>query len=108
MRTRSAGDKNFLSTILKSGTVTDRVSALTILVQEAPIYSLKQLKDDLLDAMAKKKSRREAILAIDSIRDLMTGGLLPNRKLKYIFIQKRICLHSILIKANLDTFVINR
>ncbi|TPX45776.1 hypothetical protein SeLEV6574_g03673 [Synchytrium endobioticum] len=83
VRTRSAGDKNFLSTVLKSGTVTDKVSALTILVQEAPLYSLKHLKEDLLEGMAKKKSKREAILAIDSIRDLMMSLLLPDRKLRY-------------------------
>ncbi|TPX36685.1 hypothetical protein SmJEL517_g01384 [Synchytrium microbalum] len=83
VKTRSSGDKSFLSTILKSGTVTDRVSALTILVQEAPLYSLKFLKEDLLEGMASKKSRREAILAIDSIKDLMTTKLLPDRKLRY-------------------------
>jgi ribosome biogenesis protein MAK21 len=33
--------------------------------------------------MALKKSRREALMAVDSIKDLLLGSLLPDRKLKY-------------------------
>ncbi|KAJ3088334.1 hypothetical protein HK102_008997 [Quaeritorhiza haematococci] len=80
---RSSADKEFVSTVLKSGTVTDRVSALTLLVQEAPIHSLNTLQNNLLNGMARKKARREAILAMDSIKDLMVNTLLPDRKLKY-------------------------
>lgn len=79
----SAADKEFVSTILKSGTVSDKVSALTLLVQESPIHQFKHLRDDLFYGMALKKSRREAIMAMDSIKDLLVGTLLPDRKLKY-------------------------
>ncbi|KAJ3206524.1 hypothetical protein HDU67_008105 [Dinochytrium kinnereticum] len=83
VKNSSTADWEFLATVLKSGTVTDKVSALTLMVQESPLHTLPVLKDHLLNGMAKKNSRREAMLAVDSIRDLAIGNLLPNRKLKY-------------------------
>lgn len=78
----SKANKDFISTILKSGTVTDKVSALTLLIQESPIHSFAFLRDQLIQGMAKKKARREAMLAVDSIKDLMLNNLLPDRKLR--------------------------
>lgn len=81
-KTSSRPDSEFVASILRSGTVTDKVSALALLVQESPLYSLNLLSSSLI-AMANKKSRREAILAIDSIKDLLMETILPDRKLKY-------------------------
>jgi ribosome biogenesis protein MAK21 len=72
-----------VSTILKSGTVSDKVSALTILIQESPLFHFKQLNDVLFEGMALKKARREALMAVDSIKDLLLKSILPDRKLKY-------------------------
>ena len=79
---KSNADKEFISTVLKSGTVTDKVSALTLLIQESPVHQFAMLKDQLM-AMARKKSRRETLLAVDSIKDLLVSSILPDRKLKY-------------------------
>jgi ribosome biogenesis protein MAK21 len=65
---------------LKSGTVTDKVSALTLLIQESPVHAFSYLTHHLL-GMARKKARREALLAVDSIKDLMTSNLLADRGL---------------------------
>ncbi|KAG0006584.1 hypothetical protein BGZ65_006369 [Modicella reniformis] len=77
----SSSDKNFVSTIMSSGTLNDRVSALTLLVQESPLHTTKSL--DKLISMAEKKNRTEAIKSIESLKDLFIGGMLPDRKLKY-------------------------
>ncbi|KAG0041155.1 hypothetical protein BGZ83_002235 [Gryganskiella cystojenkinii] len=77
----SSSDKNFVSTIMSSGTLNDRVSALTLLVQESPLHTTKSF--DKLMAMAEKKSRTESVKAIESLKDLFIGGMLPDRKLKY-------------------------
>lgn len=76
----SSSDKNFVSTIMASGTLNDRVSALTLMVQESPLHTTKSL--DKLMAMAEKKSRTEAVKSIESLKDLFIGGMLPDRKLK--------------------------
>ena len=81
-KSKSKGDSDFLSAVLKGGTITDKVSAICILIQESPIFTLQYLQGSLL-SMAGKKSRREAIMAIDSIVDLITTSLLPDRKLKF-------------------------
>lgn len=82
----SKADAEWFKTVLKSGTVGDRCSALTLSIQASPLHSLEQLK--ALGEMAKSKSRHEALLALDAMRDLFTsaeGKLLPpNRKLRYV------------------------
>ncbi|KAJ2038618.1 RNA-binding ribosome biosynthesis protein mak21, partial [Coemansia sp. S16] len=78
----STSDRSFVSNILSSGTLSDRVSALTLIVQESPVHNLKSLGQ--LMAMVQKKNRREALMAVGSVKDLMSLNLLPpNRKLKY-------------------------
>lgn len=82
----SKADADWFKTVLKSGTVGDRCSALTLAVQASPLHSLEHLK--ALGEMAKSKSRHEALLALDAMRDLFTaseGKILPsNRKLRYV------------------------
>ncbi|KAJ2729524.1 RNA-binding ribosome biosynthesis protein mak21 [Coemansia sp. BCRC 34962] len=78
----STSDRSFVSNILSSGTLSDRVSALTLIVQESPVHNVRSLGQ--LMAMVQKKNRREALMAVGSVKDLMSLNLLPpNRKLKY-------------------------
>ncbi|KAJ2471736.1 RNA-binding ribosome biosynthesis protein mak21, partial [Coemansia sp. RSA 2322] len=78
----STSDRSFVSNILSSGTLSDRVSALTLIVQESPVHNMKSLGQ--LMSMVQKKNRREALMAVGSVKDLMSLNLLPpNRKLKY-------------------------
>ncbi|KAJ2708337.1 RNA-binding ribosome biosynthesis protein mak21, partial [Coemansia spiralis] len=81
-RSLSTADKSFVSNILSSGTLTDRVSALTLIVQESPVHNLRSLRQ--LMQMVQKKNRREALLAVGCVKDLMLLNLLPaDRKLKH-------------------------
>jgi len=77
----TSSDRQFLSTIMTSGTQSDRLSALTLSITSSPLHCQKQL--DALMNMAKKKSRNEAVQAIAAIKDLLIGNLLPDRKLVY-------------------------
>lgn len=82
----SKADADWFKTVLKGGTVSDRCSALTLAVQASPLHSLEHLKS--LAEMAKSKSRHEALLALDAMRDLFTSSegkiLPPHRKLRYV------------------------
>lgn len=71
--------KKFLSQILSDGTLNDKISALTLLVQEAPIHNIKAF--DTLLGFCEKKSRTAALQAINAMADLFINGLLPDRKL---------------------------
>ncbi|KAH8919080.1 CBF-domain-containing protein [Atractiella rhizophila] len=78
-----ASDAHFISTLLSSGTSTssDRISALTLLVTQAPLHSVTQLNAIL--NICRKKSREESGRAVRAIVDwLARASGLPERKLK--------------------------
>lgn len=77
----SSSDRNFMSNIMQSGTLNDKVSALTLLIQESPLHALKAM--DTIMSMTKKKGRKEANMAVLSLKDLFVGSALPDRKLRY-------------------------
>ena len=67
---------------MSSGTLSDKVSALTLLIQESPLHNMKAL--ERLLGLAKKRSRGQAVSALGALKDLLAQGeLLPsNRRLK--------------------------
>ena len=82
--TGSASDSQFLQKVLQSGTLSDRLSAMTLLVQGSPLHNLKSL--DSLKNMAErgkgKGGREESLKALRCIVDWWAGGGAPDRKLK--------------------------
>ncbi|EEH41484.1 CCAAT-box-binding transcription factor [Paracoccidioides lutzii Pb01] len=79
---QSLSSRKFYSTIVSSGTLSDKVSALTLAVQESPIHNVKALEN--LVGLAKKRSRAQAVEVLRSLKDLFAQGtLLPSdRRLK--------------------------
>ncbi|XP_022800825.1 CCAAT/enhancer-binding protein zeta-like isoform X2 [Stylophora pistillata] len=76
-----SSDSQWLKSVVSSGTLNDKVAALTVQVQESAVHCLKTL--DILIGMAKKKGRRESIIAVDMLKELWMTLLLPNnRKLR--------------------------
>ncbi|KAJ6500610.1 CBF/Mak21 family-domain-containing protein [Mycena sanguinolenta] len=82
----SASEANFLSKIIQSGTLSDRLSALTLLVQSSPLHNTKAL--ETLKGMAErgkgKGGREESLKALRCVADWWVGGGAPDRKLKYM------------------------
>lgn len=78
-----SSDRQFLSQIMRSGTLADKISALTLVCQESPLHTMKTLEGLL--ALAQKKSRSQAVQALGAIKDLFAQGvcLPPTRKLKF-------------------------
>lgn len=72
----------FYSTIMSAGTLSDKISALTLSVQESPLHNMKAL--EALVTLAKKRSRGQAVEVLGALKDLLgPGSLLPsNRKLR--------------------------
>ncbi|KZT30311.1 CBF-domain-containing protein [Neolentinus lepideus HHB14362 ss-1] len=78
----SASDASFLQKIMQSGTLADKLSALTLLVQGSPIHNVKAL--ETLKGMANKGGGRdERLKACRCLVDWWVGGGAPDRKLKY-------------------------
>jgi hypothetical protein len=76
----SKSDEQFTANILASGTLSDRLSALTLLAQSSPIHNTRALES--LRMMAGKKGREESLKALRAIVDWWVGGGGPDRKLK--------------------------
>ena len=67
---------------MSSGTLNDKVSALTLAIQESPVHNIKAF--EALLSLSSKRSRAQAIGAIGALVDLLGPGsvLPPNRKLR--------------------------
>ncbi|KAI6657577.1 CCAAT/enhancer-binding protein zeta [Oopsacas minuta] len=72
-------DTEWIRSILVTGTLSDKLSAHVLLVQESPIHNLTSLS--ALLNLAAKNEKRVALNSCDSLRQLWTSSLLPDRKL---------------------------
>ncbi|GBF61142.1 ribosome biogenesis protein [Trichophyton mentagrophytes] len=82
-RDSKSSSYKFYSTIVSSGTLSDKISALTLSAQESPLHNTQALEN--LVGLAKKRSRAQAVEVLRSLKDLFAQGtLLPSdRRLKH-------------------------
>ena len=74
-------DFNWITSVIKSGTFTDRLSANTLLIQDSPIHNLHSLHKliDIVDS----KGIRECLMSMENLKELFLGDLLlKDKKLK--------------------------
>ncbi|OJJ38933.1 hypothetical protein ASPWEDRAFT_104073 [Aspergillus wentii DTO 134E9] len=78
----ASSSHKFYTTIMSTGTLSDKISALTLAVQESPLHNTKSLES--LIALGKKRSRAQAVEVLRSLKDMFAQGtLLPSdRRLK--------------------------
>lgn len=79
--TKESSQKKFMSQMLSGGTLNDKISALTLLIQESPIHNLKSF--ETLVSFCNKKSRNSILQSLNALKDLFLNGLLPDRKLRF-------------------------
>ncbi|EDO16654.1 hypothetical protein Kpol_1052p1, partial [Vanderwaltozyma polyspora DSM 70294] len=79
--TKDSSQRKFMSQILADGTLNDKISALTLLIQESPLHNIKSL--DTLVGYCNKKSRNSILQSLNALKDLFLNGLFPDRKLRY-------------------------
>ncbi|GAA5912187.1 hypothetical protein JCM6882_003078 [Rhodosporidiobolus microsporus] len=79
----SKADQVFIRQVLASGTSSDKISALLLLVSSSPLHNMSYL--DQLAALCRKKSRDESGRAVRGVVDWWRGegGGSPDRKLRY-------------------------
>jgi ribosome biogenesis protein MAK21 len=115
----SASDQAFLRNILASGTLSDRLSALTLMAQSAPLHNTRAL--EALKNLAEKgrgrvgvshdserkgkaTGREDRLKAARAIMDWWVGGGTPNRKLKCVLSAPTSCIDVITITLLAGTF----
>ncbi|XP_023855541.1 CCAAT/enhancer-binding protein zeta isoform X1 [Salvelinus sp. IW2-2015] len=72
----------WMKNVVSAGTLADRMAAMTVLIQDAPVQSIEHV-ENLVSMVKKKGSRRQGLMALDTLRELIMSDLLPvNRKLR--------------------------
>ncbi|KAI1170253.1 CBF/Mak21 family-domain-containing protein [Nemania sp. FL0916] len=69
----ASSSRKFMSTIMSSGTMSDKVSALTLAIQESPVHNIKAFEN--LMALGAKRSRGPALAALAALADLLGPGM---------------------------------
>ena len=76
-KNKPSSSKQFYSAIVTSGTLSDKISALTLSVQESPLHNMAALEQ--LVKLARKRSRSQAVDVLGALKDLFAAGsLLPS------------------------------
>ncbi|XP_076913735.1 protein SLOW WALKER 2-like [Bidens hawaiensis] len=81
-----SGDIKMVLATMRSGTVTDKVSAHSVLVGDNPIANVKSI-DSLLGMVTSKVGKRYAFTGFEALKEMFISCLLPDRKLKRLFQQ---------------------
>ncbi|NWX88812.1 CEBPZ protein, partial [Nothoprocta pentlandii] len=71
----------WMKTVVSSGTLADRMAAMTLLIQDSAVHSL-HFVENLVNLVKKKGSKQQSLMALDTFKELLMSDLLPdNRKL---------------------------
>uniref|UniRef100_A0A8C5E2N2 CCAAT/enhancer-binding protein zeta n=1 Tax=Gouania willdenowi TaxID=441366 RepID=A0A8C5E2N2_GOUWI len=69
----------WMKTVVSSGVLADRMAAMTVLIQDAPVHTLEHV-ESLVAMMKKKGNRRMGLMAMDTLRELLLSNLLPEQR----------------------------
>ena len=69
-----------METVVNRGTLSDKVGAMVLMIQQSPLHNLGRL--EALISMVGKVGKRESEMSIDPVKDLFLNTLLPERKLR--------------------------
>lgn len=81
-----SGDIKMVLATQRSGTVTDKVSAHSVLVGDNPVANIKSI-DALLGMVTSKVGKRYAFTGFEALKEMFISSLLPERKLRTLFQQ---------------------
>ncbi|KAI0484742.1 CBF-domain-containing protein [Xylariaceae sp. FL0804] len=70
----ASSSRKFMSTIMSSGTMSDKVSALTLAIQDSPVHNIKALEN--LIGLSAKRNRGQALSAMAALVDLLGPGMI--------------------------------
>ncbi|KAJ1082064.1 hypothetical protein NDU88_002234 [Pleurodeles waltl] len=69
----------WMKTVVSSGTLADRMAAMTLLIQDAAVHTLTFI-ETLVNLIKKKSSRRQCLMALDTFKELLLSDLLPDHR----------------------------
>lgn len=76
----------WMKTVVSTGTIVDRMAAMTVLIQDAPVQTLSFI-ENLVNLIRKTGSKRQNLMALDTFKDLLQSDLLPDNRKLNTFVQ---------------------
>ncbi|XP_077200246.1 CCAAT/enhancer-binding protein zeta isoform X1 [Paroedura picta] len=92
----------WMKTVVSSGTLADRMAAMTLLIQDAAVHSLHFI-ESLVNLIKKKGSRRQSLMALDTLKELLMTHLLPDSRKLHTFSQHPFATLEKLSSGNKDS-----
>ncbi|XP_062980353.1 CCAAT/enhancer-binding protein zeta [Elgaria multicarinata webbii] len=83
---RKGSSSAWVKTVVSSGTLADRMAAMTLLIQDAAVHSLSFI-ETLVNLIKKKGSRRQSLMALDTFKELLITHILPDSRKLHTFSQ---------------------
>lgn len=77
----------WIKTVVSSGTLADRMAAMTLLIQDSAVHSL-QFVENLINLIKKKGSRQQNLMALDTFKELLITDILPDNRKLWSFSQR--------------------
>ncbi|OXB54203.1 hypothetical protein ASZ78_007993, partial [Callipepla squamata] len=77
----------WMKTVVSSGTLADRMAAMTLLIQDSAVHNL-HFVENLVNLVKKKGSRQQSLMALDTFRELLLSDLLPDTRKLWSFSQR--------------------
>ncbi|KAJ7416000.1 CCAAT/enhancer-binding protein zeta [Willisornis vidua] len=77
----------WMKTVVSSGTLADRMAAMTLLIQDSAVHSL-QFVENLVNLIKKKGSRQQSLMALDTFKELLISDILPDNRKLWSFSQR--------------------
>ncbi|NXH14840.1 CEBPZ protein, partial [Bucco capensis] len=77
----------WMKTVVSSGTLADRMAAMTLLIQDSAVHSL-QFVENMVNLIKKKGSRHQSLMALDTFKELLISDLLPDNRKLWSFSQR--------------------
>ncbi|XP_038628048.1 CCAAT/enhancer-binding protein zeta [Tachyglossus aculeatus] len=99
---RKGGSATWMKTIVSTGTLGDRMAAMTLLIQDGAVHTL-QYVEILVNLIKKKGSRRQSLMALDTLKELLLSDLLPDHRKLGAFSQRPLKGLEALSSGNRDT-----
>ncbi|KAM5164901.1 CCAAT/enhancer-binding protein zeta [Mantella aurantiaca] len=91
----------WMKTVVSTGTLADRMAAMTVLIQDAPVHTL-HFVENLINLIRKKGSKRQNLMALDTFKDLLLSDLLPDNRKLHTFAQHEFDKLEIISSGNKD------
>ncbi|XP_010002906.1 PREDICTED: CCAAT/enhancer-binding protein zeta, partial [Chaetura pelagica] len=77
----------WMKTVVSSGTLADRMAAMTLLIQDSAVHSV-HFVENLVNLIKKKGSRHQSLMALDTFKELLISDLLPDNRKLWSFSQR--------------------